>query len=113
VLFSKSKIPTFFLNPIWNKGRAGLEKGLGGAEATLVSGSFLTGVVGGEGFLEEEVSDFGGFTPFTVSIPSTVTVFPGGSFSAFSSFFPNREQEARVKRKAVNKIKMIPIIFLF
>jgi len=35
----KSKIPTFFLNPSGiREGR--LEKGLGGAEATLVSGSF-------------------------------------------------------------------------
>ena len=79
----------------------------------MVSGSFLAGAVGGEGFFEEEVSDFGGFTPFTVSIPSTVTVFPVvGSFSTFSSFF-FPAQEVRVKRKAVKKIKMLAINFLF
>jgi hypothetical protein len=52
----------------------------------------------------------------TVSIPSTVTVFPGGSFSTFSSFFfPIKgilEQEPR-KKRAMMKIQIAIVFFLF
>jgi hypothetical protein len=76
-----------------------------------VSVSFLAGDVDVEGFLEEEVSDFGGFTPFIVSIPSTVTVFPVGSFSTFSSFFVP-EQEVRRKKNAAKMTDAPKNLFL-
>jgi hypothetical protein len=77
----------------------------------LVSVSFF-GILARAGiFLGGEVSEIEGLTPFAVSIPSTVTVFPGGSFHAPSSFFfvPIRgrsAQEVRRKRKATEKGKM-------
>lgn len=85
-------------------------------EATLVSVPFVVGVVGVGGFFEE-VSDFGGLTPFTVSIPSTVTVFPGGIFSTFSSFFfpikGRLEQEVIRNKRAVKKTNRHKRFFLF
>src|SRR4030042_3551150 len=107
---------TFFLNPIWKKGAEGLYKGVGGAEATWVSVSFFVGRVGAGGFLEEGVSDFGGLTPFIVSIPSTVTVLPSGSFSIFSSFFPPNgrfAQEVIRNRRAVRNTERNKNFFLF
>jgi hypothetical protein len=83
----------------------------------LVSVSFTAGGAGVEGFLVGGVSDFGGFAPFIVSIPSTVTVLPSGSFSVFSSFFvPNKgklEHEVNTKRDAIDKTKMPAMNFLF
>jgi hypothetical protein len=84
-------------------------------EATLVSVSFFVGVFGVGGFFEE-VSDCGGFAPLTVSIPSTVTVFPGGSFSTFSSFFfPIKGilEQALRKKKAMMKMQIAIVFFLF
>src|SRR4030043_1320337 len=108
---------TFFLNPNWKKGTEGLNKGLGGAEATWVSLSFPAGMAGAEGFFEEGVSDFGGLAPFIVSIPSTVTVLPSGSFSIFSSlFFPIKgrfAQEVIRNGRAVKKTERLKRFFLF
>jgi hypothetical protein len=81
----------------------------------LVSVPFAAGGARVEGFLGEGVSDLGGLTPFIVSIPSTVTVLPSGSFAIFSSFLlPKRpEQEVREKRRAAEKTKMVTMDFLF
>src|SRR4030043_1056667 len=99
---------TFFLKPIWRKGRGALPNGRGGAEVTLVSNSRF-GEGSGPGFLAEGASGRVGLTPLTVSIPSTFTVLPSGSFSAFfSSFFPingRLEQEIRRKTEKVKKRK--------
>jgi hypothetical protein len=108
---------TFFLNPIWKKGTEGLNKGLEGAEATWASLSFPAGMAGAEGFFEGGVSDFGGLTPFMVSIPSTVTVLPSGSFSTFSSLlFPIKgrfAQEVIRNVRAVKKRKRLKRFFRF
>jgi hypothetical protein len=106
---------TFFLKPNCKKGRAGLEKGLIGVDATLVSAS-LFGKAGWEGGFLEGASVFGGLTPFIPSIPSIVTVFPSGSLSAFSFFFPingTLEQEVRRKISAVKEANMKNKFFLF
>jgi hypothetical protein len=98
---------TFLLKPNWKKGRGGLEKGRVGVEATFGSGSLLwTGGVGGG--CGGGASGFEGLTPFMLPIPSIVTVFPSGIFSAFSSFFfpikGRLEHEVDRKRKIVRRI---------
>src|SRR4030043_857995 len=107
---------TFFLKPIWRKGRGAPPNGRAGAEVPLFSNSRF-GEGSGPGFLAGGASGFVGLTPLTVSIPSTFTVLPSGSFSAFfSSFFPingRLEQEVRRKTDRIKKIERGKVIFLF
>jgi hypothetical protein len=108
---------TFLFRFTLRKEKEELEEGLEAVDARLGGVSLFAGGVGAEGFLGGSGSGAEGFTPFIVSIPSTVTVFPSGSFSTFPSFLlPMRgrlEQEVKTRRKAAERIITLAMDLLF